>query len=236
MKKTLIAIVAAAFMAIPAHAQFGIIGGFTSSSSDVNLQEKTINTSNVNLYHVGLTYKLGLPLGLALQPSLVYQVKGASLENQISAGSVDLSSLEIGTNVGYLEVPVQVQWGVDLLGVRPYIFAEPFVGYALTNSVKINTDGIVGNVISGADFNDELKAEAEKQASESLTKLEYGYGLGVGVELLNMIQISAQWFTNLGGFVDENGQIDQQVVKDSMLEAYKDKSFGGFKLSLAILF
>ncbi len=106
-------------------ASFGIIGGLTSSKSHV----KDVDASSLSLYHVGITAQLPLFSGLAIQPSLLYQVKGTSVDNIDDAQWNDFQ-----TKVGYLELPVQVQWGPDLGFLRPYAFAEPFVGYRLGSS------------------------------------------------------------------------------------------------------
>ena len=106
-------------------ASFGIIGGLTSSKSHV----KDVDASSLSLYHVGITAQLPLFSGLAIQPSLLYQVKGTSVDNIDDAQWNDFQ-----TKVGYLELPVQIQWGPDLGFLRPYAFAEPFVGYRLGSS------------------------------------------------------------------------------------------------------
>ena len=86
-------------------ASFGIIGGLTSSKSHV----KDVDASSLSLYHVGITAQLPLFSGLAIQPSLLYQVKGTSVDNIDDAQWKDFQ-----TKVGYLELPVQIQWGPDL--------------------------------------------------------------------------------------------------------------------------
>ena len=132
MKKLAIAL-AAAFIAVGAAAQPGITAGLTSTSTDFN--EAWANVNEVTQYHVGVTFKLPLPLGFAVQPSILYNVKGATLEDTATEGN--LKSVDYKT--GFLEVPVQVQWGINIAGaVRPYGFVEPFVGYGITNEEKIS--------------------------------------------------------------------------------------------------
>ena len=73
-----LAVVAAAslLLAARAHAQFGIVGGITSSKTELTTAE---DVESISLYHAGLTYKFNLGGGFAIQPSVLYQVKGASL-------------------------------------------------------------------------------------------------------------------------------------------------------------
>ena len=174
---TFVAIVAASlFLASKAQAQPGIIAGLTSSKSD--MASAVDNAKSIALYHAGLTYKIDLGAGFAIQPSL----------------------------------PVGIQWGPDLLAFRPYVFAEPFIGYQITSSDSVDT------------FSDWTK--------QAKNKFEYGFGLGGGLEVASHIQLSVQWFKNLGNMFGDNvasGEATWNKAKDF-------KNFQGIKVSLAILF
>ena len=132
MKKLLV-LCCLVFLACPVWAckeggvRFGLLGGFTSSSTNV----EKMDLSSVSLYHAGVA--LHVPVGptFAVQFQLQYQVKGATLD-KMDTSPASLQSLE--TKVGYLELPVQLQLRIPLPVVRPYLFGEPFLGYALTKS------------------------------------------------------------------------------------------------------
>ena len=207
MKKSIFAIALAIslFSAIEASAQVGIIGGLTSSTTQV----KNIDSKSLNLYHVGLITKVDL--------GLIYQVKGVAL-GEISENT---KTEDFQLKSGFLEIPVGLQWGPDLLAFRPYLFAEPFVGYQISGSDSA--------VLSGS--NEDLK----NWASEAKNKLEYGFGLGLGIEFGGRLQLSAQYFNNMGKLFNED-KVDTAVIKEDVKESLKDGNFKGFKLSLAILF
>ena len=80
MKKILTLLVAVLATASVAHAQFGIIGGFTSSKTSIDTKNISENFKGVSLFHAGIAYKVKLPLGFAIQPALTYEMKGANLE------------------------------------------------------------------------------------------------------------------------------------------------------------
>ncbi len=215
-KKFIVAALAAALaFCVEASAQsflsprVGVIGGFTSSSTSI----KEVDNKSVSLYHVGLTAELPLFGGLAIQPSVLYQVKGLSADKWGSSSvSETVGSFE--TKVGYLEVPVQIQWGPDLLAFRPYVFAEPFVGYRLGQ----NTKGV---------FADGLK--------DSLKKFEYGLGLGGGLEVWKL-QLSVKYFWNFGDIYDKGGNLVDSS-KDALRDAVnKGNNFNGIMASVAIFF
>lgn len=217
MKKLVIAL-AAAFIAIGASAQAGITAGLTSTST--NFDEAWANAKEVTQYHVGVSFKLPLPFGLAVQPSVIYNVKGATLEDTATDGN--LKSIDYKT--GFLEVPVQVQWGINIAEVvRPYIFAEPFVGYGITNEEKLSN----------------FTGENSKEAWDNVkNRLEYGVGVGFGVEVLDHLQVSVRRFWNIGNLYDENGAAINSF-KDALnqgAETVENGKIGGIMASVTFLF
>ena len=174
MKKAIIAI-AALFIAFSAHAQFGIMGGLTSSSG--NLESAIADAKTISQYHVGVTYKIGIGNMLAIQPALIYNVKGSTFGAAIEGSE----AFNADFKTGFLELPVQVQLGFGIGSIaRVYGFAEPFIGYAITNQV------------------DGWPSEIGDQWEFVKSRLEYGVGLGAGVELFRHLQVSVKYFWNLG--------------------------------------
>ena len=177
---------------------FGIIGGATFSSADF----KKINSSTLTQYHAGITYKAKLPLGFSIQPSLIYQVKGARAE----AAMLDLSA-----SVGYLELPVSVQWGPDLILFRPFLDVTPFVGYGLNNYFGLGGANGVSNTWEG------------------LNRWEYGVGTGIGLDVWKF-QVIARYNWNLGSLWKSTSMLEvAQIFKDGT-------NFGGVTLSVAFIF
>lgn len=211
------ATLAAMLFSVNARAQFGILGGLTASSTSVNKAE---DVKSINLYHAGLTCKFDLGLGFAIQPSLIYQVKGAS----IGEIGKETKAEDFQLKTGFVEIPVQVQWGPDLMVFRPYLFAEPFLGYAISSDDKVLSSG---------------EADAFKTwAGNAKNKIEYGIGLGAGIEIAQHVQLSAQYFSNFGNLftakADGSEGTELADVKTAVSEGVKN--FQGIKVSLAFLF
>ena len=207
---TLVAVAAASLMmAAQAHAQFGIVAGLTSSKANAGEAVKDFDEvliCDMESTDAGLTYKIDLGAGFAIQPAVIYQVKGAKIE---SVGETTADQLK----TGFVEIPVGIQWGPDLMAFRPYVFAEPFIGYQITSSDKGN-----------ASFSD--------WSAQAKNKFEYGFGLGGGIEIASHIQLSAQWFKNLGNMFGDSAKSSSEAW-----EAAKDvKNFQGIKVTLGILF
>ena len=200
--KRLIVIVASLLVAVSAHAQLGVVAGVTSSKTDLDLD----NVKNATMYHVGLTYKLDLGL-VAIQPSVLYNMKGARFDTLSKDTTVD----DFEYKTGYLEVPVQLQAGLDLGLARVYGFVEPFVGYAVTNGIKYDKD--------------------VKQTWDNIkTKLEYGVGLGAGVELIKHVQVSVKYFWNLGPMYGTD------INLGKIATSVNEQKANGLAASVALLF
>ena len=212
----LLAVAAVAVMAFGLNAgaqiRFGVLGGFTSSST----KAAEVTPESVSLYHAGVALKVPVGLGFAIQPQVTYQVKGTALNETIAGvtGSFD-------TKVGYLEVPVQIQWGPDLLVARPYVLAEPFVGYAV--NMKSVASGSVGDVGASAEFTDIEES--------GLNRFEYGLGVGAGIEIWRL-QLSARYFWNFGELAGDG----KNAVNQAWDAISAGESFSGISVSLALFF
>ena len=202
MKRILALVVSVAaclILATAAHAQFGFIVGLTSSSV------KMASADAISLYHAGITGKIPLGSGFAVQPSLLYQVKGANVGHLDTATDEDFK-----VKTGFVELPLGIQWGPELGSFRPFVFGEPFIGYRVSSTDRGNET-----------FQD--------WASQAKNKFEYGFGLGAGLEISDHLQLSVQWFNNLGAMFTEPATDEAEPMK-------KVKNFEGIKFSLAILF
>ena len=190
MKRIIIAI-AALMVSAAAYAQVGIVAGFTSSAMEI----QNVNMKDVAGWHAGIAYKVDMPLGIGFQPQITYNVKGSTWE-------------DVQSTLGFLELGAQFQYGIDLIALKPYIFAEPFVGYALTGESEL----------PAYDFD----------AIEN--KLEYGFAAGFGVSLMGKYQVCAKYFWNLDN-CDLNNYMS--TVKDTLNDP---KSFSGLAISVALFF
>ena len=201
--KRFISLVAAAaaslVLAASAHAQFGFLVGLTSSSIKMSQDDA------ISLYHAGLTAQFDLPYYFSLQPALLYQVKGANVGHLDTATDEDFK-----VKTGFVELPLAIQWGPQLAAFRPYVFAEPFVGYRVSSTDKGNET-----------FQD--------WTNQAKNKFEYGFGLGAGLEIADHIQLSAQWFNNMGAMFSDSAGSGSESLQGV-------KNFEGIKFSLAILF
>jgi hypothetical protein len=204
MKRILTVVLAALMLtgiSASAQAKWGVTAGLnfnTSKFSEVDVKARTG-------WSVGGTCLVDLPLGFSVQPSLLYHQKGANITNEVSQ------------SMGFLELPVSVQWGPDLLIFRPFLDVTPYVGYALSNKFSASVAGIV------------LSDEGWKGKE----RFEYGLGLGAGVNVWKL-QFIARYNWNFGSLYNVEGWDD---IKPHLKDLNsKSENFGGVTLSLAFLF
>lgn len=202
MKKIYIILAAAAlFMCVPfcADAQhFGVKAGvnFSDPESDVK--------TNLG-YQAGITVQCDLPLWFSIQPELLFHVKGGQ-------AAVSGKSDPQAFGLGYLELPVNIQWGPRFSDDRFRIFVQgsPFIGYAISKDMK--------------------NARGESYDWKNINRFEYGLGAGLGIQLWRHFQIVGQYNWSLGDLV-RSGFAEQEFKR-----IFDESNFSGYTVSLAIIF
>ena len=149
-------------------------------------------------YSAGITWQWNLPLGFAIQPDLLYHVKASRL-SEIN---------EEAFGLGYVELPVNIQWGLRFADkdLRLFAQASPFVGYAVTQTGTVDRSGM--------------------DKWTDINRFSYGAGLGVGIQLW-ALQVTAQYTWNLGQLAN---------FRDTSLSDFNDKNFGGYVITAALMF
>ncbi len=151
-------------------------------------------------FHAGIGAQYRIPLiGLSFQPELLY--------SRMRTDFGQVSDQSYGFRLDYLEVPLNIQWGINILFLRPYIFASPYVRYALAK----------GDWLTDVPW-------------EDINRFDYGLSLGAGIEIWK-IQVSGKYSWSFGQLArDGSFHIDSD---DWQMD---DANFRGFELSVAFLF
>lgn len=228
MKKTLqifacIAIVAMVF-ANPVSAQkthLGVKGGLNYTSfNDLNLTSTTALTESIKNYggfNIGLALQIELPMGFAVQPEVLYSQIGSSIEMPSTGTILDavLGGKTMSLVQGVLEVPVNIQWGIKLGPIKPFVQFSPYVTYALSNGLKFKDGTSVNETL----FN-----------SDNMKKFNYGVGLGAGIQVWK-VQISGRYKWGLGTVADA-----QATGLPAVNQMFDKSKISGFELAAAFLF
>ena len=190
--------------------------GLTGGASFVGMNEASSGLTTG--YHAGITYKIALPYGFAIQPSLMYHMKGSQVEDAYANGT----PLEFRT--GYVELPVSFQWGPDLILFRPFLDVTPFVGYAVNNS--LSGYSLIKNAVTRT-YNQ----------WDGMNRLEYGLGVGIGLDVWRL-QVIGRYNWNFGTLFDVNGNLPQSdnVLENVKSSLFEGNNYGGMTLTVAFIF
>lgn len=125
-------------------------------------------------FNVGVGYQTDSWNGFKLQPELLYNICGTTVDDATA------------WRMGYLRLAPGVQWGIDFVVFRPFLQVSPYVGYDFYS--KVNGDTEVGRRM--LDF------------ATDPSRIAYGLGLGGGVDIFNRVQVSVSYDWNFGYVAD----------------------------------
>lgn len=234
MKKLIIAACAALLASATAHAQFGVVAGATSTSTNLkDAYDDIAKTQSVTQYHAGVVYKLNLPFGIFVQPGVQYNMKGQALSSQILNEKVD-----INTKTGYLKVPVQLGLQCNLGPVAAFAFVEPYAGFAVTTETTAKVQDATKQAIfetaasaAGVKLNTTNDDTDKWDGRERLT---YGVGIGGGVLIFKHIGVSAKYVWDMGKLFNDEGQAS--LSAKAMSETIKDQKCSGIMATVSLYF
>ena len=178
----------------------GIKAGLNVTSLG-NVKEIGVTLKNHTGFNVGAAWQLDMPLGFALQPELVFSQRGASIDYSLVDATLKMSSLQL---------PVNLQWGLDLKIVKPFVQFTPYIGYALGKDFSI----------AGVDLG--------SGSWKNINRFQYGVSLGVGAQI-SAFQLSVRYLWDMGSIA--NFKSISATLSDINKANYK-----GLEISLAILF
>ena len=216
MKKLIAAIIAlviASAAATTADAKhFGVKGGV--NVTDLNFENG--RTPGTLGYQFGFSWMFHLPLGFTIQPDLLYHVKATKWED-----------VESQLGLGYVELPLNVQWGLRFADKNIRIFAQasPFVGYAVAQTGNETGESIFGDYKDIADF---VGIETDKW--DGINRFSYGAGVGGGIQF-GILQLTAQYNWNFGNILDLK-DTDWETIKGK----FNESNHSGYTISLGIIF
>lgn len=199
-----------------AKVKFGVKGGLNLTSMSGNLgQDLKGILSTYTGFHAGAALNVGLPLGFALQPEILYTQNGVRMNF-----SSLLTDLKATLSVASIQVPIGIQWGINLGSIRPYVQAVPYFSFPVSYIMKASGGGV---------------QQTEKLDSEDFKSFDYGFGLGLGVDLWKL-QVSAKYNWSLGTIVKGS---NEPFFGDDWQDVNYDLRSGklsGFELSVALFF
>ena len=185
MKKILLLATACMLLSLQGFAQFGVKAGlnFNSLGELEGTKSFSVGMEKKTGFHAGVLYRFKVPvIGLAVQPELIYSQTKGNMQLYTSLPGAAVSNTENGVgsgefSVSYLQLPVALQMGLDLVLLRPYIQVVPYVGCNIANDFKIK----------------DFKMDTDR--------FNYGIGVGAGIDIWRL-QVSGRYNWDLGKVAD----------------------------------
>ncbi|HIT48256.1 MAG TPA: outer membrane beta-barrel protein [Candidatus Coprenecus stercoripullorum] len=182
--------------------EIGIKGGMDFTS--LARYEPGYISESVSTYtgfSAGVTFSIDLPVrGMTLQPELNYVSKGAAIRGDIGRT----------LRFDYIELPVNLQAGLDLIFLRPFICLSPYIGCAVYKQV---------DEIPWKYFN----------------RFEYGIGIGGGIDIWRFqLQVKYNW--NLGPLAKDlpEGIVGKEM--EDVMDFVGAGNYRGLEVSLTFFF
>lgn len=111
-----------------ARAQFGIKAGtYTTNLNKLEDYKLEDNTG----FNAGVLYKFQLTPFFAVQPELIYVSKNACIKDKATNRREKF-------NTEYLQLPVSLQYGLNLVIIRPFFQIVPYVTYAVGKDFTVH--------------------------------------------------------------------------------------------------
>jgi hypothetical protein len=163
-------------------------------------------------FHLGATAEFSLTKEIAIEPGLLFSMKGFSYDN---------SGMKFKTNINYLEIPINCMYKIDMRPAKVMIFAGPYIGYAFSGK-NTSDDPMFGPL--GDQKEEDINIGSDKEKDE-IKALDFGINIGVGGEMNNMT-LSLQYGLGLANFatVTDNGTTyKNKVIGISLGYKFGDK-------------
>lgn len=155
------------FFTASANAQivrFGLKGGVNLSGTNLEKSADIDISESYTGFNAGIVLNVKLILGFSLQPELIFTTTGMRIELNEDILPTKGDDVDAPTTLSHsaIELPINIQWGIRLGPIRPYVQISPYIGYSTTEGVTIG--GGTKNTIDR-------------------DKLQYGMGVGGGIDI-----------------------------------------------------
>ena len=126
-------------------------------------------------------------IGFAVQPELLF------MRNRAESDMIPYQSLYIDN----LVLPINIQLGLDLLLLRPYVMVSPYISSAVGK----------GDMLSNTSWDD-------------LNRLSYGYGLGAGIDIWKF-SVSGKYNYGMGKIQSSGDLINGRNLRKAKMEGFQ---------------
>ena len=185
LRKLFIASAVAILGSIPSFGQvaIGVQGSLQFSNFNASANGISISGNNVVGFQAGLMLDAPLSGNLSLRPQLLFSTKGSELS---SGGATSKTTLN------YLEVPIQLYYGLEAGNGKVVLGAGPYLAYGL-GGTSTSTSG------------SQSQTESVKfGGNDNPQAFDYGLRLSAGYELNTGLTLSGYFSPGLANYAPSN--------------------------------
>ncbi|MFV0607403.1 MAG: porin family protein [Niabella sp.] len=165
-------------LSINSYAQFGVRAGFGFNNATYKDMEYEDYTKMKTGFHVGVTYDITVADQFAVQPGLLFAVKGGKIKASSSEGTYSFTHSPY-----YLEVPINFIYKPVLGSGNLLLGGGPYVAYGVGGKWKEDDNGEKDN--GSLEFINDWDDE-----SDDIDKVAYGKPFDAGLNLLAGYELS----------------------------------------------
>lgn len=170
--------------------------------SDVDFKNKPESTS---MPGAQIGFAVNAQLGnLALQPALLFSMKGNKVEASSSTGNSSYKS-KGSSRLNYAELPVNLVYSTKGAEGGFQVFAGPYVAWGLSGKTKIEASNTVNGVTQTQKVEADVAFISEEGSDlnkDYVRNLDYGLNAGVGYKV-GGVQVQLGYGLGLGNRVPE---------------------------------
>ena len=169
MKKVFLLAILSMCIDTVAFSQFGIKGGYNMStySAGDQIGVGVSPETEKNNFTVGVSYDIGLLLGLSLQPEVLYTQRGATfkaINNIVNIEEID--------KLNYIDIPLMLKYELPIPIIT--IFLEAGASYSFLISAK-QTDDVNG-----------ISTDYDIKSIRTKNDFSYIYGVGLRIFIIEL--------------------------------------------------
>ncbi|WP_338768984.1 porin family protein [Bernardetia sp. ABR2-2B] len=219
------------FTHIEAQVQFGVKAGLNINNIGIISEDDESDTKMLFRYHVGATTNYDINEALSLQPSLLFSIKGFSL-NESEKDEFSEFTQKGYASLYYLEVPINLAYKINNF----QIYAGPYTAFGIggrgksETTTKLNFGGLVSEETTTDEatytpYYREVTQDDDLEDDETpYNGFDYGLNAGVGYKLNNLLfnvgysYGLGNWFARTEGNDDfrKDNKIQNRVISLSV--------------------
>lgn len=157
---------------------------------------------------IGLITDIAFSDAISLQTGLIFSQKGSKSEIDVLDETYTSKM-----NINYLEIPINMVYGLNIADNTLQFFAGPYIGIGLTGKISSDIEGFEDmDITFGNDESDLIEGDF------GCKRFDFGLNFGAGYKI-NKIQIQANYGLGLSNLIPDNdGEAPDYKIKNGVIQ------------------